>query len=178
MRGLVRRRTRPECAHRRAHRRPAAAVRRRDRRARSGDDDGERAEGTDGCGRDNRRSHRFRISTRATSQARGSAPGSLKAGWTSYLTRGARAGEPVLTIEELLASGKLAPVSARRFATRLQPAPAGDALGAATAAFYRNPRRIPRLVRDPMDQQRLDALLYPANLRAPEYARRGARALR
>ena len=32
-------------------------------------------------------------------QARGSAPGSLKAGWTSYLTRGAAPGDPVLTIE-------------------------------------------------------------------------------
>ena len=38
--------------------------------------------------------------------ARGSAPGSLKAGWTAYLTRGAAAGEKVLTIEELIASGR------------------------------------------------------------------------
>src|SRR5207249_7049467 len=39
--------------------------------------------------------------------ARGSAPGSLKAGWTAYLTRGARPGDKVFTLEELLASGKL-----------------------------------------------------------------------
>ena len=45
-------------------------------------------------------------------QARGSAPGSLKAGWTAYLTRGAKEGDTVLTIDSLLASGKLAPVSA------------------------------------------------------------------
>src|SRR5262245_4668261 len=39
--------------------------------------------------------------------ARGSAPGSLKAGWTAYLSRGADKGAAVITIEELLASGKL-----------------------------------------------------------------------
>src|SRR6185295_18837661 len=39
-------------------------------------------------------------------------PGALKAAWTAYLARGAAAGEHVLTIEDLLASGKLAPVSA------------------------------------------------------------------
>jgi hypothetical protein len=69
-------------------------------------------------------------------QARGSAPGSLKAGWTAYLTRGAKEGEPVLTIDSLLASGKLAPVSARRLRDALQPTPSGDELRAATATFY------------------------------------------
>src|SRR5438128_271407 len=37
--------------------------------------------------------------------ARGSAPGSLKAGWSAYLSRGAKPGEKSLTIEDLLASG-------------------------------------------------------------------------
>ena len=42
--------------------------------------------------------------------ARGSAPGSLKAGWTAYLSRGAKPDDKVITLEDLLASGKLAPV--------------------------------------------------------------------
>ena len=100
-------------------------------------------------------------------QARGSAPGSLKAGWTAYLTRGAAAGEPVLTIESLLASGKLAPVSARRLRDALQPAPEGDALRTATAAFYSTRDAFRALFVEPMEQQRLDALLYPANLARP-----------
>src|SRR5436190_7241891 len=41
--------------------------------------------------------------------ARGSAPGSLKAAWTKYLARGAQPGDKAFTIEELVASGKLAP---------------------------------------------------------------------
>ena len=82
-------------------------------------------------------------------QPRGSAPGSLKAGWTAYLSRGATAGDKVLTIEDLLASGKLAPVSARRLEDALQPVPAGDELRAATATFYRRPRSVPRAVRRP-----------------------------
>ena len=100
-------------------------------------------------------------------QARGSAPGSLKAGWTSYLTRGAAAGEPTLTIESLLASGKLAPVSARRLRDALQPAPSGDELRAATAAFDATRDGFRALFVDAMEQQRLDALLYPANLARP-----------
>jgi amidase len=100
-------------------------------------------------------------------EARGSAPGSLKAGWTSYLGRGAAAGEPVLTIEQLLASGKLAPVSARRLRDALQPAPEGDALRTATAAFYETRDRFRALFVDTMEQQHLDALLYPANLARP-----------
>ena len=99
--------------------------------------------------------------------ARGSAPGSLKAGWTSYLTRGAAAGEPTLTIESLLASGKLAPVSARRLRDALQPEPTGAALQAATAAFYANRDGFRALFVGAMEQQRLDALLYPANLARP-----------
>jgi Asp-tRNA(Asn)/Glu-tRNA(Gln) amidotransferase A subunit family amidase len=100
-------------------------------------------------------------------QARGSAPGSLKAGWTAYLTRGAAAGEPVLTIESLLASGKLAPVSARRLRDALQPTPTGSELRAATTAFYATRDAFRALFVDPMEQQRLDALLYPANLARP-----------
>src|SRR5262249_60773308 len=46
--------------------------------------------------------------------ARNAEPGALKAAWTAYLSRGAKAGERVITIDDLLASGKLAPVRARR----------------------------------------------------------------
>lgn len=100
-------------------------------------------------------------------QARGSAPGSLKAGWTAYLTRGAAMGEPVLTIESLLASGKLAPLSARRLRDALQPPPTGDDLRAATASFYATRDEFRALFVDAMEQQQLDALLYPANLARP-----------
>ena len=88
-------------------------------------------------------------------QARGSAPGSLKAGWTAYLTRGAKEGEPVLTIDSLLASGKLAPVSARRLRDALQPTPSGDQLRAATTKFYATRDEFRGLFVGAMDQQRL-----------------------
>ena len=100
-------------------------------------------------------------------EARGSAPGSLKAGWTSYLSRGAAAGEPVLTIENLLASGKLAPVSARRLRDALQPTPEGDTLRAATARFLATRDAFRALFVDAMERQQLDVLLYPANLARP-----------
>src|SRR5438034_812257 len=86
-------------------------------------------------------------------QARGSAPGSLKAGWTSYLTRGAAPGDAVLTIEDLLASGKLAPVSARRFEDALRPTPMGDALRDATDKFYAGRARFRALFENLMEQQ-------------------------
>ena len=99
--------------------------------------------------------------------ARGSAPGSLKAGWTAYLTRGAKPGEKVQTLEDLLASGKLAPDSARRFEDALRPAPAGDELRAATDRFYKGRDDFRQLFVDAMEQQKLDALLYPANQARP-----------
>jgi amidase len=99
--------------------------------------------------------------------ARGSAPGSLKAGWTAYLSRGAKAGDKVLTLEDLLASGKLAPGSARRFQDALQPVPAGDALKEATARFYAGREGFRNLFVNAMEQQRLDALVYPANQARP-----------
>jgi amidase len=98
---------------------------------------------------------------------RGSAPGSLKAGWTAYLTRGSKPGDKVFTLEELLASGKLAPVSARRFEDALRPTPQGDALRDATAKFYAGREHFRSLFVNLMEQQRLDALLYPANQARP-----------
>lgn len=99
--------------------------------------------------------------------ARGSAPGSLRDGWTSYLSRGARPGEKVLTIQDLLASGKLAPVSARRFEGALAPIPAGSELEAATRKFIAGRETFRQIFIDLMEQQGLDALLYPANHARP-----------
>src|SRR5262249_19864026 len=99
--------------------------------------------------------------------ARGSAPGSLKAGWTAYLSRGARPGEKVLTIEDLLASAKPAPDSARRFEDALRPTPAGNELRTATDRFYKSRDDFRQLFVDAMERQRLDALLYPANQPRP-----------
>ena len=100
-------------------------------------------------------------------QARGIEPGSLKAAWVAYLSRGAKAGEHVITLEELLASGKLAPVSARRFETALAPAPTGDALREASRAFHATRESFRDFFVDLMERERLDALLYPANLARP-----------
>jgi amidase len=99
--------------------------------------------------------------------ARGAAPGSLRAGWTAYLSRGSKPGDKVLTIQDLLASGKLAPVSARRLEGALAPAPAGTALDDATRRFVTGRETFRQLFVDLMDQQKLDAMLYPANHARP-----------
>src|SRR5262245_15746957 len=98
---------------------------------------------------------------------RGSAPGSLKAGWTAYLSRGAKPGDRVLTVEDLIASGKLAPVSARRFEDALRPVPSGAALEEATRRFIAGREGFRQLLVDVMEQQKLDAILYPANQARP-----------
>jgi Asp-tRNA(Asn)/Glu-tRNA(Gln) amidotransferase A subunit family amidase len=90
-------------------------------------------------------------------QARGSAPGSLKAAWTAYLSRGAAPGENA-TIEKLLASGKLAPVSARRFEDAIRPVP---------ARFYARREDFRAQFVNLMDRERFDGLLYPANQARP-----------
>jgi amidase len=100
-------------------------------------------------------------------EARGSAPGSLKAGWEAYLSRGAKPGETVITIEDLMKSGRLAPVSARRFEGALEPAPTGEALRAATAAFYARRESFRAQFVGVMEREHLDALLYPANQARP-----------
>jgi len=99
--------------------------------------------------------------------ARGSAPGSLKAGWEAYLSRGAAPGDTVITIQELLASGKLAPGSAERFRAALEPVPSGDALAEAVRAFVARREAFREVFVNLMDAQRLDALVYPANLARP-----------
>jgi amidase len=99
--------------------------------------------------------------------ARRSEPGALKAGWTAYLSRGATPGERVLTIEDLLASGKLAPVSASRFEGALAPTPTGDELREAIRTFTASREEFRNFFVTLMDRQQLDALLYPANLARP-----------
>jgi amidase len=99
--------------------------------------------------------------------ARGSAPGSLKAAWSRYLSRGALPGDKVLTIEDLMASGKLAPGSQRRFASALQPVPAGEAFTEATRQFVTSREAFRDVYVNLMDAHRLDALIYPANLARP-----------
>jgi amidase len=99
--------------------------------------------------------------------ARGAAPGALRDGWTAYLSRGAKPGDRVLTIQDLLATGKLAPVSARRFEGMLAPTPAGAALEEARQKFYAGRETFRQIFVDLMEQQKLDAILYPANHARP-----------
>jgi amidase len=99
--------------------------------------------------------------------ARGSAPGSLKAGWIAYLTRGASSGDKVLTIEELIASGKMAPAGARRLQDALRSTALGEDGRAAVAKFYAAREHFRDLFVDVMNRERLDTLLYPANQARP-----------
>jgi Asp-tRNA(Asn)/Glu-tRNA(Gln) amidotransferase A subunit family amidase len=99
--------------------------------------------------------------------ARGSAPGSLKAGWTAYLSRGAKPGDKSLTIEDLLASGGLAPAGARRLQDALRSSADGEEGRIAVAKFFTARARFRDLFLTAMDQQTLDALLYPANQARP-----------
>jgi len=98
---------------------------------------------------------------------RGAEPGALKAAWDAYLSRGATPRDRVLTLEDLLASGKLAPVSARRFEGALAPIPTGGELRRASAEFVASREAFRDFFVGLMDAQRLDALLYPANLARP-----------
>ncbi len=108
------------------------------------------------------------------STARGSAPGSLETAWEAYLARGARAGERVLTIQELIASGKMAPVGQRRLEGALAPVPEGAALEIATRQFYAGREGFRALLVAAMDAERLDAMLYPANQARPHTHEGGA----
>ena len=164
--GLLPAGTRPGRFERRADWRDASAVRRRHRRARSSGGHGTGDCGAEGGGRET-------VDVRIPSlderyrQARGSAPGSLKAGWEAYLSSGARPGDTVLTLDDLMESGRLAPVSARRFESALEPAPVGEPLRSATAAFYASREAFRSQFVDLMEREHLDALLYPANQARP-----------
>jgi Asp-tRNA(Asn)/Glu-tRNA(Gln) amidotransferase A subunit family amidase len=99
--------------------------------------------------------------------ARGSAPGSLKAGWTAYLSRGAKPGDKVLAIEDLLASGGMAPAGARRLQDALRSSADGEEGRVAVAKFFTARARFRDLFVAAMDHDRFDALLYPANQARP-----------
>jgi amidase len=106
--------------------------------------------------------------------AAGSAPGSLAAGWTAYLSRGAKPGERVLTIDELIASGRMAPGGQRRLEGAVGPAPTGAELVEATRAFNARREAFRQHFLDLMDRERLDAMLYPANQARPHTHEGGA----
>jgi amidase len=95
--------------------------------------------------------------------ARGAAPGSLKAGWNAYLSRGAKAGEKVLTVEDLIASGKMAPAGTRRLQDALRSTGTADEV----TKFYERRARFRDLFVNLMEREKLDALLYPANQARP-----------
>jgi amidase len=99
--------------------------------------------------------------------ARGAAPGALRDGWIAYLSRGAKPGDRVIAIEDLLASGKLAPGSARRFEGMLAPTATGAALEEARNRFNAGRETFRQIFVDLMNEQKLDALLYPANQARP-----------
>jgi len=99
--------------------------------------------------------------------ARGSAPGALKAAWIAYLSRGAKPGDKVLTIEDLLNSGKLAPAAVKRFQVALAPTPTGGELEAATRKFINGREAFRQVFIDLMDKEHAVALLYPANVARP-----------
>ena len=69
--------------------------------------------------RDDVRCHHPRLRRQVSRRPR-QRPGALKAGWIAYLSRGAKPGDKVLTIDELLHSGKLAPAGVARFETALE----------------------------------------------------------
>jgi amidase len=96
-------------------------------------------------------------------------PGALKAAWNAYLARGASAADKskVLTIDDLLASGKLAPASVSRFQAALAPIPTGGELRDAIGTFTASREAFRDFFVSLMEQSRLDALLYPANLARP-----------
>jgi Asp-tRNA(Asn)/Glu-tRNA(Gln) amidotransferase A subunit family amidase len=80
----------------------------------------------------------------------------------------------VLTIEELIASGRLAPAGQRRLEGALAPTPTGAELEAATRAFIGRREGFRQLLLDLMERERLDAMLYPANLARPHTHEGGA----
>jgi Asp-tRNA(Asn)/Glu-tRNA(Gln) amidotransferase A subunit family amidase len=99
--------------------------------------------------------------------ARGSAPGSLKAGWTAYLSRGAASGDRVLTVQDLIASGQMAPAGTRRLQDALRTSADGEAGRAAVDSFLAGRERFREHFDSLMDRERVDALLYPANQARP-----------
>ena len=110
--------------------------------------------------------------------AAGSAPGSLRAGWTAYLSRGAKPGERVLTIEDLIASGKMAPGGQRRLEGALAPTPTGAELDEATRAFNARREAFRAALRRSDGSRAARRHALPRQSGAAAHARRRCRALR
>ncbi len=103
-------------------------------------------------------------------KARLTAPGALKAAWESYLSRGAAPGAPVLTIQSLIASGKMAPAGQRRLEGALAPPPAD----ASNERFLAARLAYRALLVAAMDAAKVEALVYPANQARPHTHEGGA----
>jgi Asp-tRNA(Asn)/Glu-tRNA(Gln) amidotransferase A subunit family amidase len=76
----------------------------------------------------------------------------------------------VLTIEELIRSGRMAPAGQRRLEGALAPPPAGQT----TEGFLQARARYRDLLVAAMDAQKVDALVYPANQARPHTHEGGA----
>jgi len=72
-----------------------------------------------------------------------------------------------LTIEDLIASGKLAPAGQRRLEGALREPTSGGDIDAAGRAFVARREAFRQRFLDLMDRERVDAILYPANQARP-----------
>jgi amidase len=93
--------------------------------------------------------------------------GALVDAWTAYLRRGLRPEEKALTVEEFLASGKLAPESASVFRAALDAKKATADPSELESRFVVGREAFRDVLVRLLDQERLDALVYPANLARP-----------
>ena len=80
----------------------------------------------------------------------------------------------MITVEELVRSGKMAPGGQRRLEDALRPVPSGPALEAATREFVARREAFRKVLVDALEAQQLDALLYPANQARPHTHEGGA----
>ena len=92
-------------------------------------------------------------------------PAALVLAWNAYLSRGAKPEEKSLTVADLLASGRLAPESASTFKTAVESL--ATAPGDLDARFRAGREAFRDVFVRLLDQERLDALVYPANLARP-----------
>ena len=93
--------------------------------------------------------------------------GALAEAWNAYLRRGLGPGDKALTVEDLLASGKLAPESASVFQAALDAKKTTADPVELQARFVAGREAFRDVFVRLMAEERLDALLYPANLARP-----------
>ena len=94
-------------------------------------------------------------------------PVALFDAWTAYLNRGLRPDEKALTLEDLLASGKLAPESASTFKTAVEAKKTTKDPAELQARFVRGREAFRDVFVRLLDAEHLDALVYPANQARP-----------